>query len=101
MSSISHPSEPAAKYFTSAAHDFIIGADVNHPGPPSLAKVLAMADKKFTEMDIGLMKITESSIDDFPETFAGPSGTVRLKRLLGHEKCFAYRGGFTIVRLQD
>src|SRR5438270_564840 len=32
-----------------------------------------------------LAKITDSSIDYFPETFAGPSGTVCLKRLLHEE----------------
>jgi len=82
---ISHPSEPDAKYFTIAAHGFVIGGDVFHPGPPPLGKVIATADKKFAETDIGLAKITHSSIDYFPDTFAGPGGTVRLKRLLREE----------------
>lgn len=61
------------------AHGFVIGAEVIHPGPPPLGMVIATADKKFAKMDIGLAKITNSSIDYFPETFSGPSGTPTLE----------------------
>jgi len=85
---ISSVHDSSKRYFTIASHGFVTGAEVIHPLPPPLGRVIGVADVKFGESDISLCRITDDALQYSAETFAGTSGSIRLTNLVKEENCY-------------
>lgn len=79
---VSHSDKVGERFFTIAAHGFVLGASVMHPVASPPGKVIAEADQLFGDTDIGLARITDDSISYTSDCFAGSMGTIRLRNLI-------------------
>ena len=79
---VKNPKYPDSRFFTVSAHGFANGGKVYHPDSPSDGNAIGEFWGKFDNTDIALAKLMDDSVKYSDETFAGPSGTLKLLRLL-------------------
>ena len=83
-----HESTPGETFFTLASHGFLNTDDVLHPSP-AVERIVGKVENRLRQTDIAIARLHHSEITYTSETFAGPDGTISLKKLVPLKDTYA------------